>query len=253
MAGSATEAPPEYAARALQAIGANALAAVAVPKTAATSHPKRIAESDPVSLTQSSLFTEEGAPKVIPFERGIKPPATVRNSEVLPEPKARITGRKPPVDVLQSTLDFLPPSPQSIRTLKTTVEAVIYCDAPVASPIHRATAAVLDAGIIMASFGIFFAIFETFGGGIDVTKQTAALLTVAFGLVALLYGFVWMLSGRETAGMKWTGLKLVNFNGFAPDRKMRALRMTGCALSFCSGMIGIFWALVDEEGLTWHD
>jgi len=69
----------------------------------------------------------------------------------------------------------------------------------------------------------------------------------------MLYGFVWSLCGRETAGMRWTGLRLINFNGFPPDGKSRALRLVGCWLSYSSGLIGILWALVDEESLTWHD
>ncbi len=253
LAGIAVEAPPEYAARALRAIGANALAAVAVPKAAPVAQTKFIVEQDRFSAAQSVLFAEESVPKVISFDRRAQPLTPVNSSEASPAPRLKAAPRKPPVDALQSTLDFLPASPQSIRTLKTTVEAVIYCDAPVASPVHRATAAALDASIILASFGVFFAIFEIFGGNIQMTRPVTIALLIALGLIALLYGFVWMLSGRETAGMKWTDLKLVNFNGFAPDRKTRAVRMTGCALSLCSGMIGIFWALVDEEGLTWHD
>ena len=235
--GSAVEAPPEHAKRALQAVGANALAA-------ATAEMRR---------PQPALFIEEPAQKKIPFDR-----ASLRDlpetAEMFPPRavKTRNAG-KSPVESAQTKLDFLPPTPQTTRMLKTTVEATIYCDAPVASPMHRATAASLDAAIISAACVMFYAIFRFFGGAIVWNKQTIPVIAGAFILIALLYGFCWLLADTETAGMQWTDLKILGFNGFPPERKTRALRMAGCFLSFCSGLIGILWALVDEEGLTWHD
>ena len=263
LTGSAVEAPPEHAQRAIQAIGANALAAA----TAEMPHPATASEPRPKSTIQSSLFLEELAPKIIPFDRGQKRQDTQQLNPDLPETaelfpprgdvesagKPRPAVRKPAPESTQAKLDFLPPSPHSPRVLKTTVEATIYCDSPVASPIHRATAAALDAAVIGFSFVIFFGIFRVFGGPVSWTKQSVPIFIGAFVLIALLYGFFWMIAETETAGMRWTDLKLVSFNGFPPDRKTRALRLMGCFLSFCSGMIGIFWALVDEEGLTWHD
>jgi uncharacterized RDD family membrane protein YckC len=154
----------------------------------------------------------------------------------------------------QSTLDFLPPpNVQASRTLKTTVEAVIYCDSPVASPFHRAVAALLDGSMIFLGLGVFVGIFEIFGGPFVWTRESVTIWLAAAGLIAMFYGFIWTLCGRETAGMNWTNLRVINFNGFPPDGKTRAVRLIGCWLSYCSGTIGILWALMDEEGLTWHD
>jgi uncharacterized RDD family membrane protein YckC len=211
---------------------------------------------------QSTLFSDANPAKVIPFSRKLETKEAVLPDtaelfppKTAPKPKAAAK-KKPATDSFgnQTTLDFLPTaSPQKSRTLKTTVEAVIYCDAPVASPMHRAMAAMLDASMIFLAFGIFLVIFQLFGGSFAWNKQNIALFAGALGLISMLYGFVWMLAGRETMGMAWADLRIINFNGFPPDRKSRALRMVGCWLSFCSGMIGILWALVDEESLTWHD
>jgi uncharacterized RDD family membrane protein YckC len=225
---------------------------------------------------QSSLFAEEFGPRVIPFdaqqrESLLKTARLKRRSDsVLDEtsdivqPKresSRANVKVPPRRQTagdargeQSTLDFLPSaSIQSARTLKTTVEAVIYCDSPVASPFHRAIAALLDASMIFLGLGIFIAIFEIFGGPFTWTRENIMIWMAAAGLIAMFYGFVWSICGRETAGMNWTDLRIINFNGFPPDGKSRAVRLIGCWLSYCSGLIGIFWALMDEEGLTWHD
>ena len=221
--------------------------------------------------TQSSLFSDEHTPRVIPFdaeqrESLLKTARTKRRSdsaldetsEIAPPKRTAIkvpTRKQTLADPrgLQSTLDFLPSSTQSARTLKTTVEAVIYCDSPVASPLHRAIAALLDASLVLLGFGVFLAIFEIFGGPFSWTKENIMVWLSVAGLIAMFYGFIWTLCGRETAGMNWTDLRIINFNGFPPDGKSRATRYVGCLLSYCSGMIGIFWALMDEEGLTWHD
>ena len=75
----------------------------------------------------------------------------------------------------------------------------------------------------------------------------------AFLFIALFYGFVWVLTGTETAGERWTGLRLINFDGSPIDRRERAVRFAAACLSFCSAGLGVLWSLADEESLTWHD
>ncbi len=67
-------------------------------------------------------------------------------------------------------LEFLPPAPQAPRTLKTTVEARIYCDAQVAAPMHRSVAAFLDSAMILIGCGIFLGIFQCLGGSVRVDR-----------------------------------------------------------------------------------
>ncbi len=248
--GSAAAAPAEYAERTAESLGASALAAA----VAATTEQLEVTKPKS-SGPQATLFGEESQPKVIPFSARRPETREELAHDAVPKPKP--APRRKSADDLagdQTTLDFLPTaSPLKSRTLKTTVEAVIYCDAKVAGPLHRAMAAALDAAMILLGVGLFLLIFQIFGGTFPWTKENVALFLGAFGLISMFYGFVWMLAGRETMGMTWADLRIINFNGFPPDRKSRALRMVGCWLSFCSGMIGILWALVDEEGLTWHD
>ena len=82
-------------------------------------------------------------------------------------------------------------------------------------------------------------------------------LRIAFGaafvLIAAFYGVLWLLAFSDSPGEQWTHLRLTNFDGFPPDRAQRILRFAGTCLSLCTGGIGLLWALVDEESLTWHD
>ena len=61
------------------------------------------------------------------------------------------------------------------------------------------------------------------------------------------------LANGDTAGQKWTRLRLVNFDGQTPTRAQRFYRTASGFLSLMAGGIGLLWGLVDEETLTWHD
>jgi uncharacterized RDD family membrane protein YckC len=154
---------------------------------------------------------------------------------------------------LQPGLDFLVPPPQGPRTLKTQVEAVIYCDASVASPRHRVIASALDGGMIFIGFGAFLFTFHLMGGMFHLNRQTIPFFIGVFGTLAMFYSLLWIWSGRETLGMRWTKLRLIDFDGLPAARRERLLRMAGACLSCCAGGAGLLWALMDEEKLTWHD
>jgi uncharacterized RDD family membrane protein YckC len=193
---------------------------------------------------QTRLFSEADG-KVLPFRPGVKPA----------EPRHRTRRQQAPqVDDSQAFLDFLPPAPHVPRTLETSVEAVIYCDAPVATPTHRAVGFALDFAIVMMAIGVFLLTFFLCGGEFGkVNVYTATGFGVGFGCIALFYGALWVLAGSESVGARSTGLRLINFDGTPIDRRERAIRF-GCAcLSFFSAGLGVVWSLADEESLTWHD
>jgi uncharacterized RDD family membrane protein YckC len=79
------------------------------------------------------------------------------------------------------------------------------------------------------------------------------MLGASFTLISMFYGLIWAIAGRETAGMRWTDLQLITFDGFPVDGRSRASRVASTWLSFCSGGLGVLWAVADEENLTWHD
>src|SRR5262245_3104457 len=73
---------------------------------------------------QTRLFTDGEGGKVLQF------PTVAKSSEIKPRPRRHASQASDS----QAFLDFRPPAPHAPRTLKTSVEAVIYCDAPVATP-----------------------------------------------------------------------------------------------------------------------
>lgn len=230
-----------------------ATAAAVAPALAPIPEPE---QTRTVPARQRSLFPEA---RVIPFE-SFAPRQPPQESEpethaAVSEPPARPPARRSThrVNDRQSSLDFLAPAPAAPRRLKTNVEAVIYCDAPVATPRHRAIASALDGGIVLAAFSVFLTVFRFLAGGITLNGRTLPVFVAAFALIAGFYGFVWVLAARETAGMRCAHLRLIDFDGFPPDTRSRIIRYAGSWLSFCTVGTGLLWALVDEESLTWQD
>jgi uncharacterized RDD family membrane protein YckC len=197
---------------------------------------------------QTRLFADAESSKVLAF------PSTPHANKPQEPKQPRQRRQAPRVSDSQAFLDFLPPTPHAPRTLKTSVEAVIYCDAPVATLTHRAVGFFLDFSLVTIAFGLFLLSFHFLGGAFGKLDAYGALgFGGAFLGIAMFYGLLWVLCGSETAGARWTGLRLINFDGTSISRQERAVRFLAACLSFLSAALGVLWALADEESLTWHD
>ena len=130
---------------------------------------------------------------------------------------------------------------------------MIYCDAPVATPAHRVVAAATDLALALIGYALFLGTFWFCGGEFVLSKATLPVYGGAFVLIAMFYHLLWVLASGETPGMQWTQLRLVNFDGFPAERRERFNRYLGACLSFSAAGLGVLWALVDEESLTWQD
>jgi uncharacterized RDD family membrane protein YckC len=209
-------------------------------------------------------------PKVIPFE-AIQRQAGSRSAAGAPAPAAFVpveeTVKKPAAPPRtakkaqptgQGNLDFRANSAQNERVLATGVPAQVSGDGRVAPPMRRLTAGAMDAAMVAIGFGIFVASAfislnglsgSSFGSG----KALWIMMAMSFGLISLLYGLVWAIAGRETAGMSGAQLHLVTFDGAPLDARDRIVRFAAAWLSYCSGGLGLLWALADEENLAFHD
>jgi uncharacterized RDD family membrane protein YckC len=254
LSGVVIAAPPGYS-------GANALAASVMMSDDTAEFPpaRQDGPAQPTLFANSpASHYSQASPgsglNVIPFDRRERR-STSRQTPPAAAPQHRVSARKssgPPADA-QGTLDFIPASPVKGRKLKTDVDAQVFCDQPVATPTHRLVASAIDGVIILFGFGLLIALFEVMGGRFGVGKALWIGMAAVLALVSMLYGLIWAIAGRETAGMRLTDLQLITFDGFPVDPRSRALRFASTWLSFCSGGLGILWAVADEENLTWHD
>jgi uncharacterized RDD family membrane protein YckC len=210
--------------------------------------PQPSAPRGPITY-QPSLFTSRELPLVVRFE-------TIAPGVVQPSPRKVQTSaprqRRRKLIPGQQDLEFGQHSTQPARSSKAT-EGVIYCNAPVAIPAHRAMAAALDASIIVMALAVFGIVFRLAGGAFVLNAKTAPMFVGVAAGVVIFYRLLWCLANGDTAGQKWTRLRLVNFDGQTPTRAQRFYRTASGFLSLMAGGIGLLWGLVDEETLTWHD
>jgi uncharacterized RDD family membrane protein YckC len=184
---------------------------------------------------QASLFGPLAVPRT--------PPASRREP---PRPAPRVKRER----VEHPQLDFMA---EGAHTLRTSVEAAIYCNAPVAPPSFRVTAACIDTGIGLLGGVAFCATFHYAGQAIELTNQTVPMFAAAVVLISVLYRLLFCLGNGDTPGMRCASLCVVNFDGRKPTRRQRLYRFGGGLVSVVAAGLGLLWAVVDEERLTWHD
>ena len=217
-----------------------------VPVSAAPEYaPERAAESAPPARRsinwQPSLFSSREMPRVVPFESiAPAPPAPPERRSTPVRPRTR----KPHPG--QGTLDLAPAHDSAVET-------VIYCDAPVALPVHRVLAVALDTSMVAVALGLFLLTFRLICGDMVLNNHTIPLYLGIAAVFAILYKVLWALADGDSVGLRWARLKLVNFDGRPPDREQRLYRLASSFLSLLAVGLGLLWALADEESLTWHD
>ena len=202
---------------------------------------------------QASLFQERSNVIADASRRGsrAKPraraDAPARTASQKPAPR-----RAKPVPEGQGTLDFLPPAPAKPRQLGTTVEAVIYCEAPVATTLHRAVAAALDWSMVLFGYGLFLLGFYLLGGQFEFTKSNVTVFGAMFLLIGFTYGLLFAWAGAETPGMRLDATAADHVRRFPAGSPAALVRFVASCLSRCT-QLGLLWSLADEESLAWHD
>ena len=242
--GIAFAAPASYS-------GANALAVAQAfePNETQDFQPLSAGVSAATAPRQPALFAAP-ASKVIPFPAPAGKVAAAPAANPQP-PAAPAQARKPP-SAQQALLDFIATAPAQ-RTLRNDVPAQIDCEQTVATPMHRFVASAIDAALILLGFGLFMGVCELMGGSFGTGKLFWIAMGASFAIIAVFYGLIFAVTGRETVGMHCTDLQLITFDGLPVEGPSRAARVAATWLSFCSGGLGLIWALADEENLTWHD
>jgi uncharacterized RDD family membrane protein YckC len=169
-----------------------------------------------------------------------------------PLPHARVELRRSKtrrgVSETQQRLDF-----PGIDDATSLPQSHIPCDAPVAPATMRAEAALIDGAIMAGPVILGLAIFLYEGGHLVMNKSTAPFWLAVLFTIPVLYKLLWSWAGRDSVGMSALGLRLVDFYGNPPSKELRYQRAMASFISFLAAGIGLVWALVDEDTLTWHD
>ena len=123
----------------------------------------------------------------------------------------------------------------------------------VAPVTRRLYASALDCAIVLIASGIFAMLAVKMLPGLEWTKPLLGSVAVVPVLFWAVYQCLFLIYGARTPGMAISQLAFSTFQGTAPNRHQRSLRVVGMALSCSSLMLGFLWAFFDEDTLCWHD
>lgn len=124
---------------------------------------------------------------------------------------------------------------------------------PVATLRERRRAALIDAACLAFAYGGFLTLFGSLGGEFTLSKLSAVVCFSTFAFVYVQYFGLFTIFGGTTPGMMVRGLQVASFTGESPTAKQLFWRTAGYVISAGTFFLGFFWALWDEDGMTWHD
>lgn len=208
---------------------------------------------------QRALFSNPNPSRVLSFEAFASPAeresiraraAAVSRPEPLKQGKVEVRHARPrrKVSADQQVLDFF-----GSEELVSPPQSHIICDAPVAPNSLRIQASVIDGLIMLAGMALIFSGFVYLGGPGMLDKHSLPFLIGALITVPIFYKTMWVYANRDSYGTTAAGLELVDFDGNPPSQARRYQRLIGSFVSVLAAGIGLIWALVDEDSLTWHD
>jgi uncharacterized RDD family membrane protein YckC len=124
---------------------------------------------------------------------------------------------------------------------------------PVAALSARRNAAILDAGLLLFSYGGMLALFWVLGGRIGFSKLDAVVTMATLALFYTQYFALFTVFGGCTPGMMVCGLRVLSFDGNMPTSRQAVLRSFGYLVSAATCFLGFLWALWDDDNLCWQD
>lgn len=193
------------------------------------------------------------APKVIEFPRPAAPPVVEELAEPVVE-KPRILEAEEPLEEVAAPAAA--PSVASI-TLEPAAVAAYGQEREVllwlAPPAQRIFAGLVDALVVATAAGVFGLIFLRMTGAAPSGRMAVGFALALPAFFWALYQYIFLVYGGTTPGLQMSGLRLTTFDGNPVPRRQRQWRALATMVSCASLGLGFLWALVDEDGLGWHD
>jgi uncharacterized RDD family membrane protein YckC len=119
---------------------------------------------------------------------------------------------------------------------------------------RRFLAGLADGLMLLFALACFVAIFRwVVGAHFHWRPVDLGVLAFVAGLLVLSYFALFGRLALATVGQQAVGLVLRNLEGGPPTPAQTFWRAFGYLVSLSALMLGFVWALVDSDGLTWHD
>lgn len=200
---------------------------------------------------------EESEPRseFVPKVRSDPRSPVLENLELAPEykdrevePKARAK-TKYPAETGPLEIELGPPPGASSEGIEEAENSGI----PIAPLGMRFAAGIIDTLVLLFGAAIFGLIFWKTGGHFSLQPLELAVAGVIGVFFFFLYFGGCTAIASATPGLIWVGLEVRTFEGDPPKLAESFWRAFGYLVSMSALMLGFIWAVVDADGLTWHD
>jgi uncharacterized RDD family membrane protein YckC len=124
---------------------------------------------------------------------------------------------------------------------------------PLAPLGRRFLAGMADGLVLLMGAGLFALIFWRAGGHLTLVPLNLAIVALIAVIFVLAYFGLFTALTFSTPGLAWMGIEVRNMEGTPPAPRESFLRAFGYLVSISAFFMGFLWALVDSDGLTWHD
>ncbi len=124
---------------------------------------------------------------------------------------------------------------------------------PVAPLGRRFLAGLVDFLVLLLAAGWFAFVFWRTGGHIHLRPANVVVLAFIAGFLIVSYFGLFSAVPFSTPGQFSAGLAVRGLDGTFPTARQSLWRAFGYLVSIAALMLGFIWALVDSDGLTWHD
>ncbi len=118
---------------------------------------------------------------------------------------------------------------------------------------RRFLGGMIDALVLLMAAGVFALIFWRAGGHLSLNTFNLAIVAIITTFLALAYFGAFTALTSTTPGLLWVGIEVRSLEGGHPTLHQSFWRAFGYLVSASALFLGFVWALVDSEGLTWHD
>ena len=125
---------------------------------------------------------------------------------------------------------------------------------PQTAPLElRAMAALVDGALVFGGLLAFAGVFAKVAGAVPAGVPAAMAAGSTFAALYVLYQLLFFSLAGQTPGMRYARIGLCTFTDENPTRSQMRRRILAQAIAVCPLGLGVLWALLDDEGLGWHD
>jgi len=117
----------------------------------------------------------------------------------------------------------------------------------------RIFSGLVDTFLVLCAAAVFAMVFVQMSDGIPPTRMALALTVAIPAFFWAVYHYIFLVYGATTPGMRLANLRLSTFDGGRVDAEQRRWRALAMVVSCISVGFGFAWALLDPDGLCWHD